>query len=245
MTASPLIFLTETNWSLLVSSYYFTSFNGPAVAVWCLPHHFHTNIWHQTFTLYPTVLSYHRYCNNAGFWEWSPGQVSDVSLSLWMVVDNANTWERSITICLLMQYPNESVLNSWEIGECSLSKDSTSSCTYSRVTSDMDYTTPKSKKQLVCQFTAVFKMAIISSGFLKYSIFRWYCISLPTCHCHEDGVSKHLWNTGKYLPDYIVQHTKRQSPSFHIHFVFTNKSTVTNFLHFQHTTDQFVVQGGL
>jgi hypothetical protein len=24
-------------------------------------------------------------------------------------------------------------------------------------------------------------------------------------HCHDDGGSKHLWNIGKHLPDYMTQ----------------------------------------
>jgi hypothetical protein len=30
-------------------------------------------------------------------------------------------------------------------------------------------------------------------------------------HHHDDGGSKHLWNNGLFLPDYMAQHSRCQS----------------------------------
>jgi hypothetical protein len=44
----------------------------------------------------------------------------------------------------------------------------------------------------------------------------YWCFRGACClhhHCPDDGGSEHLWNVGKFLPIYTMQHPRRQSSS--------------------------------
>jgi hypothetical protein len=52
------------------------------------------------------------------------------------------------------------------------------------------------------------EIQVLTAASTKMIIF-WDVVPCSLTHRPDDGGSKHLWNVGKFLPDYMAQHSKR------------------------------------
>jgi hypothetical protein len=69
------------------------------------------------------------------------------------------------------------------------------------------------------EMTVFWDVALYSLVEIDWCFKGAYCLHREDDVCHDDGGSKHLWNVNQFVPDYVVQHVRRQLPSSIILFV--------------------------